>query len=120
MAQPVLKAVILNKYRSESIRSTGRISFGFYILAIFLSRIFMYFVYLIKSINYPEQKYVGYTTNLKSRLETHNSGGSPHTAKYRPWKLYSFVAFGDKYRALEFERYLKSHAGKAFSNKRLW
>jgi putative endonuclease len=41
----------------------------------------MYYIYLIKSINFPEIVYVGYTINLNQRLETHNSGGSIFTAK---------------------------------------
>ena len=47
----------------------------------------MYYVYLIKSINFPDQTYVGYTADLKERLKVHNSGRSPHTAKYKPWDL---------------------------------
>ncbi|MFZ5953715.1 MAG: GIY-YIG nuclease family protein [Candidatus Dependentiae bacterium] len=80
----------------------------------------MYFVYLLKSINFSNQTYIGYTTDIQNRLITHNNGGSPHTAKYKPWKLHAYFAFEDKYVALKFEQYLKSHAGKAFANKRLW
>jgi predicted GIY-YIG superfamily endonuclease len=80
----------------------------------------MYFVYFLKSINFPDQTYAGYTVNVKNRLAVHNAGGSPHTAKYKPWALHSYIAFENKYKALEFERYLKSHAGKAFANKRLF
>ena len=40
----------------------------------------MYYVYIIKSIMHSDQIYVGYTTDLKKRLETHNSGGSVYTA----------------------------------------
>ena len=47
----------------------------------------MFYVYLIQSIQFTDIKYVGFTNHLKQRLETHNSGGSIHTKKYRPWKL---------------------------------
>lgn len=80
----------------------------------------MYFVYLLKSLNFPNQTYVGYTTNIEERIAVHNSGGSIHTAKYKPWAMHAYFAFEDKHRALEFERYLKSHAGKAFASKRFW
>lgn len=80
----------------------------------------MYYVYLIKSLKYPEKRYYGYTTNLKARLEKHNSGGSIYTADLRPWELVTCVAFGDQSKAIEFEKYLKSHAGRAFAQKRLW
>ena len=79
----------------------------------------MYYVYIIRSIAHPDQTYVGFTADLKSRIAVHSRGGSVHTAKYRPWKLIWYCAFPDKGRALSFEQYLKSHSGKAFTAKRL-
>ena len=63
----------------------------------------MYCVYLIKSINFPEIVYVGYTINLEQRLKTHNSGGSIHTAKYRPWQLVMYLTFFDEAKANGFD-----------------
>jgi len=80
----------------------------------------MYYIYLINSVRSPETIYVGYTTNLKQRLETHNSGGSIHTAQHRPWKLIMYLGFEDQSRAKEFEKYLKSQSGRAFAAKRFW
>jgi predicted GIY-YIG superfamily endonuclease len=68
----------------------------------------MYYVYLIKSLNFSETFYVGYTTDLKKRLQTHNAGGSIHTAKYRPWELIMYLGFTEQLKAKEFEEYLKS------------
>ena len=79
-----------------------------------------YYVYLVKSIKYPEKVYVGYTTNLKQRLETHNSGGSIHIADFRPWELVVFFGFKNKLKATAFEKYLKSGSGRAFAAKRFW
>ena len=78
----------------------------------------MFYVYLIQSEAFPEQRDVGLTADLKKRIRTHNAGGSVHTSKYKPWKLVSYHAFVDKHRAQEFEYYLKSGSGKAFANKR--
>lgn len=78
----------------------------------------MHYVYLIKSIKFPEITYVGYTTNLKQRIETHNSGGSLHTAKHRPWKYVMYLTFAEQAKAKEFEHYLKSQSGRAFAKKR--
>ena len=75
---------------------------------------------MIKSIKYSNQTYIGYTNNVSNRLTAHNEGISPHTSKFKPWKLETHLAFKDKYKALEFEKYLKSHSGKAFAKKRLW
>ena len=80
----------------------------------------MYYVYIIKSKKYPEKRYVGFTEKLKERLQKHNRGESIHTAKNKPWQLVSCVLFSDKMKALEFEKYLKSHSGRAFGQKRLW
>ncbi len=80
----------------------------------------MFYVYLIRSETFPQRKYVGFTTDLKKRIQTHNAGGAVSTSKHRPWKLVSYHAFTDKRRAQEFEHYLKTASGKAFANKRLW
>lgn len=80
----------------------------------------MCYVYLIRSIHHPTQVYIGHTTNLRQRLETHNSGGSLHTMPFRPWELVMFLGFKDKLKATAFEKYLKSGSGSAFAKKRLW
>jgi len=80
----------------------------------------MFYVYLIASINFPDQTYIGHTDNLNERLETHNSGGSLYTKQHRPWKLIAIVGFEDKLKATAFEKYLKSGSGRAFAAKRFW
>ena len=77
-------------------------------------------VYLIESLAVQNQRYIGITSDLEARLRVHNAGGSPHTSKYRPWKLVMHLCFQDERRALEFERYLKSGSGHAFAKKRFW
>ena len=77
----------------------------------------MWYVYILRSVSSPEQEYPGVTANLKRRMSDHNAGKSTHTAKFKPWKLAWYCAFPDKYKALEFEKYLKSHSGRAFANK---
>jgi len=80
----------------------------------------MKYVYLIESLATPKQRYIGMTENLEARLRTHNAGGSPHTSKYRPWKVVMSLCFEDDQRAAQFERYLKSGSGHAFAKKRFW
>jgi predicted GIY-YIG superfamily endonuclease len=79
----------------------------------------MKYVYFLQSIAYPDQNYVGLADDLKARFKTHNEGGSPHTAKYKPWRLVSYVAFADEAKAAAFERYMKTASGRAFAKKRL-
>ena len=80
----------------------------------------MKYVYLIRSVAVPDQRYVGVTSNLQTRLRAHNAGASPHTSKFVPWELITYVGFRDMRRAVDFERYLKTGSGRAFANKRLW
>lgn len=80
----------------------------------------MFYVYLIRSERFADQRYIGFTADLKKRIAVHNAGGSVHTAKYKPWVLVSYHAFADERRAREFEYYLKSGSGKAFASKRFW
>jgi putative endonuclease len=76
----------------------------------------MWYVYIIRSINFPKQEYIGATADLKRRLPEHNAGKSTHTAKFKPLELVWYCAFPNKFIALE---YLKSHSGRAFAKKRL-
>jgi predicted GIY-YIG superfamily endonuclease len=78
----------------------------------------MKYVYILKSIA-GEHFYVGSTLDLKERLKRHNAGGVPHTSKFKPWTLKTYLGFSDETRAGAFERYLKSASGRAFAKKRL-
>jgi len=79
----------------------------------------MYYVYILQSINFVDQFYVGYTEDINNRLIRHNSGFTSHTSKYRPWKIITYLVFTDKVKALSFEEYLKSGSGRVFKHKRL-
>ena len=79
----------------------------------------MKYVYLIQSISHPDQRYVGSTSNLNKRIAAHNEGRSPHTAKFKPWKLVTYLGFTDQSKAIAFEKYLKTASGRAFAKKRL-
>ncbi|MBU1098430.1 MAG: GIY-YIG nuclease family protein [Bacteroidetes bacterium] len=76
-----------------------------------------YYVYILQSIPNPENNYVGITTDLQKRIVKHNEGGSPHTAKYKPWQLKISICFNNKHKAHSFEKYLKSHSGSCFHKK---
>ena len=80
----------------------------------------MHYVYFIESTAVGGQRYVGLTTDLRRRIEEHNAGKSAHTAKFRPWRLVTYVAFTDAEKATSFELYVKSGSGHAFANRRFW
>ena len=50
-------------------------------------------------------------------MQRHNNGYVPATENRRPVKLVTYLVFNDKYKAFEFEKYLKSGSGRAFTKK---
>jgi predicted GIY-YIG superfamily endonuclease len=78
-----------------------------------------YYVYILKSLK-TGKRYVGYTENLARRIKEHNTRKTVHTDKTdAPFQLIWHCVFQDKYKALEFEKYLKSGSGRAFASKHL-
>ena len=77
------------------------------------------YVYILQSDLVTERYYIGLTDDLHDRLRRHNGGEVGHTAKYCPWHIKTAVAFLDRERAAQFERYLKTASGRAFARKRL-
>jgi predicted GIY-YIG superfamily endonuclease len=77
------------------------------------------YVYILQSLSHPNQFYTGLCKDVEARLAAHNAGQSPHTSKYRPWRLPSFHWFERPETAAAFERYLKSGSGRAFAGKHL-
>lgn len=75
--------------------------------------------YILQSTLNPERFYTGITDNMEARLEAHNSGQVPHTSKYKPWRVKTYITFADEVQAFAFEKYLKSGSGRAFAKKRL-
>lgn len=80
----------------------------------------MHYVYVIQSINFADQIYIGCTEDLQKRLSNHNAGTTPHTSKYKPWEFIVFLGFKNKECAIEFEKYLKSGSGRTFIKKRFF
>jgi len=74
----------------------------------------MYYIYSLKC---QDGYYVGCTDDLRSRLERHERGFVPATKNRLPVELHFYFATKDKYRAFEFEKYLKSGSCRAFINK---
>ena len=78
-----------------------------------------YYVYILQSQIDPDRFYTGHTDDLQGRLIAHNKGKCRHTPKYIPWTIKTAIAFSDKNKAIDFEKYLKSSSGRAFAKKRL-
>jgi len=80
------------------------------------ANLIMWYVYILTCND--ERTYVGCTDNLDGRLKRHQSGWVPATKSRLPVKLITYMVFSDKYKAYDFERYLKSGSGRAFLKKR--
>ena len=76
-----------------------------------------FYVYILRSQTDPARHYTGWACDLKERLQKHNSGRCKHTAKHRSWQVETATAFRSKEKAIAFEKYLKSHSGRAFAKK---
>ncbi|CAG5086666.1 GIY-YIG nuclease family protein [Parvicella tangerina] len=76
----------------------------------------MWYVYLLKCSD--GKTYTGCTSNLEERMSRHSKGHVSYTSTRLPVELITYIAFTDKYKAYNFEKYLKSGSGKAFANKR--
>ncbi|THD69216.1 GIY-YIG nuclease family protein [Robertkochia marina] len=63
--------------------------------------------------------YKGCTADLSERLQRHQKGEVKYTRTRLPVELITYLVFQDKYKAFQFERYLKTGSGAAFARKRL-
>jgi len=72
----------------------------------------MYFVYIIK--NTEGKYYVGYTKNIRERLERHNKNRSDFTKNKVKWNLVYKERLLNKGDAIKRENYIKSQKSKKF------
>lgn len=78
----------------------------------------MYYTYVLMS-EKDGSHYVGYTKDLKDRIQRHKSGQSRSTAHRLPVMLVYYEACLNKYNAIARESYLKSGYGRRFLKNRL-
>lgn len=75
-----------------------------------LSGVFFYYVYVLYSLS-SNAFYVGFTSDLRKRLEEHNKGLNFSTKPQRPWILIYYEAHSNKEDSRRREKYLKTTAG---------
>jgi len=66
----------------------------------------MYYVYVLKS-KKDNKLYIGYTNDLKKRIQQHNKGKNFSTAHRRPFSLVYYEAFKSQKDATAREKQLK-------------
>ena len=77
-----------------------------------------YYVYVLQSLK-DGKKYTGYTKDMSSRFDAHQSGNVKSTKHRRPFKLIYFEGCLTQADALKREKYLKTHYGKMYLGNRL-
>ena len=79
----------------------------------------MYYVYVLRS-QKDGNWYIGYSSDLRKRLQEHNRGENASTAYRGDFELIYYEAYQDKMDALGRERFLKSGSGHRFLRKQLF
>lgn len=77
----------------------------------------MWTVYILECSD--KTHYVGCTSNLDDRLRRHSNKEVHYTKSRLPINLVTYIVFNDKYKAYDFEKYLKSGSNRVFFKKRL-
>ena len=79
----------------------------------FIPKIWTVYILLCSDQSY----YTGCTNNFEDRFTRHQKGYIAYTKTRRPLLLVIKIDFPNKYKAYEFEKYLKSGSGKAFMRR---
>ena len=74
-----------------------------------------FYVYMLKSKSVKPVTYVGYTNNIKKRINLHNSGKGAKFTRGRKWILIYKEKFKSKNEAISREYYIKKN--KTLRNK---
>ena len=82
------------------------------------SRMFFHYTYVLESLKDGE-RYIGYTNNLRKRLEEHNKGKNFSTKFRLSFRLIYFEACINEKDAKRREGYLKTTQGRRFLGLRL-
>jgi putative endonuclease len=77
-----------------------------------------YYVYILFS-HKDKKLYVGFTSDLKDRIEKHNSGGNDSTKNRRPLSLVHYEAYLSEKDARAREKYFKTGFGRESIKKQL-
>ncbi len=69
----------------------------------------IYYVYMLKCKSVKTVTYVGYTNNLKKRINLHNLGKGAKFTRGRKWRLIYKEKFKSKKEAISREYYIKKN-----------
>ena len=75
--------------------------------------IMKYFTYILFS-EKTNKYYIGYTSNINTRLDKHNLGGTTSTRSGRPWKLMYYETYSNKTEAIKREKEIKNKKSRKY------
>ncbi len=79
----------------------------------------MFTTYVLYSEKF-DKIYIGYTSDLKNRLLSHNQLASKGwTIRFRPWRIIHIEEFALKSEALKREKELKSYQGRKYIREQI-
>jgi putative endonuclease len=78
----------------------------------------VHYIYVLKSLK-DKKFYIGYTNDLRKRIELHNAGRVESTKLRKPFELIYYEASQNKEDALKREKYLKTTYGHRYIRNRL-
>jgi putative endonuclease len=81
-------------------------------------KLVFWYTYVLLS-HKDNKHYIGYTRNLRLRLQKHVNGGVESTKNRRPLDLVYFEACGSKELAIKREKYFKTGFGRRFLKSRI-
>ena len=82
------------------------------------SKAIMFYVYVLESLK-SKNLYVGFTNDLKKRVQEHNRGLNFSTRPYMPWKIIYYEACLSEKDARRREGYFKTSQGRRMIKFRL-
>jgi len=107
------------RVREEALRGVKRFSPGTSppkFLDYYSLKNMFYYVYVLYSLK-DKKLYVGFTNNLKRRIEEHNKGLAKSTKYRQPLELVCFEAYRNRKDAMRREKFLKSGWGRNYLKK---
>jgi len=78
----------------------------------------MFYTYVLKS-KKDNEMYIGFSSNLKKRVEEHQKGLVEITKSRRPFELVYYEACCDKKKAIKREKALKTGFGRSYLKRRI-
>ncbi|MFZ2150099.1 MAG: GIY-YIG nuclease family protein [Minisyncoccia bacterium] len=78
----------------------------------------MFYTYILQS-QKNKELYIGYTSDLKRRVEEHNQGLNFSTKRYIPWNIIYYEACIEESDAKRREKYLKTTQGNRLIKRRI-